>query len=668
MTDALSGITVLVTRPSHQADNLVRLIESHGGEALRFPTLEIESADDREAILAQVGDAGDYDIAIFISINAVNHGIGFLPTAEPRPQLAAIGPSTARALKEAGFETDIKATRGFTSEALLREPALRDVKDKKILIFRGSGGRALLGRELEERGASVTYAEVYRRDRPDELDPAIEKRLAEGSVDIVTATSAETLFNLYELADDPGAEGLLDTQLVTASERVVKKATALGFRNDALLADSPDDQGLVEAILAWRSKDDPTETPTDTIESEPSMQEHESLSEDKDDPAVAEDLEETVDETVAEEPVATPPPKRAGGALGLLAVLIALAALAASAHLWWQQRQKDALAEQAAATAGDALAMTGSQLAALDDRLDDNLSRVSSLDASRGRIESAIDDLRGSIDTLTARVQGVEQSIDDVRGVSASARNNWVRAEAEYFLQTANSRLQLAHDPDAALAALLAADDRLKALGDPTLFRVRQELATEIAALRAVPRPDIEGIAHTLNGLAARVDELPLDNSSPEGFSSGDEPAAELAPVDRAKAAVKNVFTSMVSVKRTDEAITPLLSRDEEFFLRRNLELQLHTARLALLRGDAANYAESLRTARNWLQAHFTADTAAVRGTIETLANLESEDIQPDLPDISRSLRLLRLAAPVEEAPVAPVVPEAPEAIEEETA
>ncbi len=52
MSDELSGICVLVTRPSHQAENLVNLIESHGGEALRFPTLEIEANADRDAVLS----------------------------------------------------------------------------------------------------------------------------------------------------------------------------------------------------------------------------------------------------------------------------------------------------------------------------------------------------------------------------------------------------------------------------------------------------------------------------------------------------------------------------------------------------------------------------------------------------------------------------------------
>ena len=97
MSDALDGVVVLVTRPARQAGVLVGLIERHGGQALLFPALEIEAESDHEAIAATIGDIRDYDVAIFISANAVHHGVSLLPASGKRPLLATIGPSTARA-------------------------------------------------------------------------------------------------------------------------------------------------------------------------------------------------------------------------------------------------------------------------------------------------------------------------------------------------------------------------------------------------------------------------------------------------------------------------------------------------------------------------------------------------------------------------------------------
>ena len=660
MNDELSGTTVLVTRPRHQAENLVRLIEDRGGTALRFPALAIESDISHDELAREIGPVNDYDIAVFISANAVEYGAQFLPQNERLPLLAAIGPSTARALTAAGFECDIKATHGFTSEALLREPEFREIEGKKILIFRGEGGRALLGRELERRGATVTYAEVYKRDRPDRLDPAVEASLSAGEIDAVSATSVETLVNLYELAQDDTLDDLLAARLVTASERVVKKASALGFEHPVLLAGAPGDEALVDALIEWR-RGEAAQSTDETMTPDSEVPADEDAMEAVDDsPSVVEAPRETVRETVTAPPPVAARPSRGGSVLSLVAILLSLAALAAAAWLWWQQQQGGAQAAAAfnAASAGMQADIENVQsdiddlqdeVSELDGKLDENATRTAQLLGGSGRTESQIEDLADSVDAATARLQGIEKSVDDLRGVSAAARDNWVRAEAEYFLQAANSRLQLARDPQAALAALQAADDRFESLADPALFRVRQQLGAEIEALRSVPQPDIEGIAHTLNGLARRVDELPLINSEPDPFTSGaDEPLEGDGAMAKARAAVVGAVTSMISIKRTDEEATPLLSRDEEFFLKRNLELQLQTARLALLRGDAANYGESLRTARNWLQAHFLADSATVTSAITTLTELEAEEIAPQLPDISGSLRLLRIATPAD--------------------
>lgn len=647
MTEPLEGLVVLVTRPSHQADELVRLIAAQGGEALRFATLQIESDVDEAQVRAHLGEVSAFDIAIFISTNAVEHGVRFLPE-DPgqRPAIAAIGPSTARALSDAGFEPDIRATRGFTSEALLLEPQFDNVDGKRIVIFRGVGGRATLGRELSRRGAEVVYAEVYRRDRPQRLDGYIASRLAAGSIDAVTATSAETLVNLHELASGEALRGLRATQLVTSSERVVKKAAALGFEREALLASAPSDEALVRALVEWRRATAAPEAWEATM-TEPTKP----LADDDAVPAAPPLSERDHDRPAAPPPRAapvTPKPARGGRVLGALALLLALGAFALAGWLWWERER--GLAQQSAqqALSGNALDEVRAQLAGLDSKLDESLARVADLIGSRGRTDGRIEDLNDGLDTLAARVQGLEKSVDDVRGVSASARENWIRAEAEYFLQTANSRLQLARDPEAALAALLAADDRLETLGDPALFRVRQTLGTEIEALRAVPRPDIEGIAHRLNGLASRVEDMPLANSTPEPFRS-DETERRIegdSALARFTSTMTGVLGDIVSIKRTEADVTPLLSRDEEFFLKRNLELQLQTARLALLRSDQANYRDSLRTARDWIQRHFLADAAVVESALNTLSQLEDEDIAPSLPDISGSLRQLRRTAP----------------------
>jgi uroporphyrinogen-III synthase len=248
MAAELTGIGVLVTRPAHQADGLCRRIEQAGGRAIRFPVIEIVPPADPAAAVARFSTLDDYDLVIFVSANAV-HLAPPADTWSGSPRLAAIGRATARALEQAGRPADICPASGFNSEALLAMDALQDMGGRRVLIVRGEGGRELLADTLRRRGAEVDYAEVYRRQRP-EVDPARVLALwSGGAVDVVTATSNETLQNLYDLLDGPGRGKLLATPLVVVSERMVQLAVRLGFSRPPVVAEEAGDEGLMKALL-----------------------------------------------------------------------------------------------------------------------------------------------------------------------------------------------------------------------------------------------------------------------------------------------------------------------------------------------------------------------------------------------------------------------------------
>lgn len=230
-----------------------------------------------------------------------------------------------------------------------------------------------------------------------------------------------------------------------------------------------------------------------------------------------------------------------------------------------------------------------------------------------------------------------------MQGISDETRKRWIISEVEYYLQIANARLQLAGDVKSTISALRLADGRLSAMDDPAMLEVRRVIRSELTDLGAVDVPDIQGIALTLGSLGTRIGQLPLSRAvmaKTEAMTS--KTGVEEDGWDRAVSKVGEAFKDIVSVRKTDEQITPLLSVSEEFFLRRNLELKLEAARLALLHGDEASFRESLRSARAWLGQYFDTSDSATSNAIETLAGLEMQSIQPALPDISGSLSLLR--------------------------
>ena len=245
----LHGAGVLVTRPAHQAGEWCRLIEEHGGRALRLPALEIAGPADPEPARRRLARLDDCDLLIFVSPNAVRQGLALAgPAGLPsRLQLAAVGDATAAALAEMGRPADLVPQRSQDSEGLLALPRLGAVAGQRVLIVRGEGGRPLLGETLAQRGARVEYLEVYRRVCPDsDVAPLLARW---DQVDLVTATSNQILENLLLLFGAAGRGRLLETPLLVISGRTGERARTLGWKQ-VWRAGGVSEQAVLAALCA----------------------------------------------------------------------------------------------------------------------------------------------------------------------------------------------------------------------------------------------------------------------------------------------------------------------------------------------------------------------------------------------------------------------------------
>jgi uroporphyrinogen-III synthase len=245
VADALKGIRVLVTRPTHQADNLCRLIEAEGGATIRLPLLTIEPA--AHPAEAQRRLAGDHALWIFTSVNAVRHAAA-LAGGRWAPRLAAIGPATAAALAAAGGVDATAPLAGASSEALLQLPELRDVAGRRILVVTGADGLRVIEEGLAARGAQVERAEVYRRVAlpypPDAVAGAVRR------TDVAVVTSGQALAHLVRLTPEDARKQLLKKPLVVPSARMVEKARELGFVQPPRVAEPVSDAALCAACAA----------------------------------------------------------------------------------------------------------------------------------------------------------------------------------------------------------------------------------------------------------------------------------------------------------------------------------------------------------------------------------------------------------------------------------
>lgn len=245
---ALAGRGVLVTRPPRQAWRLARTLERHGARVLRFALVEIAAPADPNAAQARLARLERCELAIFLSANAVRFAAQLLPDLPARlgrTRIACVGDASAWALQTIGAPVHVVPQEASTSEALLAQDALQQasVHDREVAIVRGEGGRDLLARVLEERGARVSVIEVYRREPPrGDLPAFLDAHAADIDLGIVTSGDA-----LRRLATLGGMQRVGAMPLVLPSDRVLEQAVALGFAGPFSVPRRMNDEELVAA-------------------------------------------------------------------------------------------------------------------------------------------------------------------------------------------------------------------------------------------------------------------------------------------------------------------------------------------------------------------------------------------------------------------------------------
>jgi len=241
-----------VTRPRDQAAGLAALVEAAGGRALLYPAIEIESLPDPAPALRLIERLEQFDLAIFVSPSAVQKGLALIKLHGRWPnglRAAAIGRGSRDELTRHGIQGALAPESGADSESLLALPELANVAGKRIVIFRGEGGRELLGDTLAARGASVEHAACYRRSRPRiDVGPLLAA-WAQGAVHAVTISSATGLGNLLAMLGEPGRGLLGGTPFFVPHPRVAEQARRLGVRTPVVAG--PADDEMVERLVAY---------------------------------------------------------------------------------------------------------------------------------------------------------------------------------------------------------------------------------------------------------------------------------------------------------------------------------------------------------------------------------------------------------------------------------
>jgi uroporphyrinogen III methyltransferase/synthase len=235
----LAGRRIAVTRARAQASELAARLRSLGAEVIEAPAIRIEPLE------AELPDLDLYDLICLTSPNGVRllfeglAGAGLDARALAGARVAAIGPGTARALRQHGVLADVVPER-FVAEGLVE--ALADVRVQRALIARAAEARDVLPEALRERGAEVDVIALYETV----AEALGEQQLrAVARADYVTFTSSSTVKFFFEAAGD---ELSPEARLVSIGP-VTSDALRDRGHEPHLEARRHDIEGLVQALL-----------------------------------------------------------------------------------------------------------------------------------------------------------------------------------------------------------------------------------------------------------------------------------------------------------------------------------------------------------------------------------------------------------------------------------
>jgi uroporphyrinogen III methyltransferase/synthase len=233
----LFGVRVMVTRPRHQARDLVSRLESLGAVPFVLPGIEIRDAADPgplDAALATLAEGG-WNWLVFSSANGVH---AFVKRLRARGRdlrdlggvkLACVGAKTAAVFSEYHLTADVVPAESHSADALA-DVLMGRVTGQRVLLVGTTRGKAT----LRERLAAVADVHaVVAYEQVDAVDPACDEMAAlrRGEIGVVTFASANTARAVVGAFDEVirGRVTRGDVKLVCLSRDVASAVESLGL-------------------------------------------------------------------------------------------------------------------------------------------------------------------------------------------------------------------------------------------------------------------------------------------------------------------------------------------------------------------------------------------------------------------------------------------------------
>lgn len=335
---------------------------------------------------------------------------------------------------------------------------------------------------------------------------------------------------------------------------------------------------------------------------------------------------------------------RSGFWFGVIILLIIIGLAGAGFYLFTQLRdeQKD-LGGEVKGEMSKQIADYQSQLTAIQSQLAAVEASIAGKDTHFTKTLADFSQLHN--EKLESTRKELNEAIGRVQRQLGKTRGDWLIADAEYLLSVASERLHLIGDVNTTREALEAADQRLRESGDAGIFKVREEIAREIAEIKSVVVPDIVGVYSSIQSLQDQVDKLALllpytgktMTAPTEEKEQPDKTSEDQGLLDSAM----NQLEDIVTIRHTEHEVKEILTPEEAQFIREQLRVKLEMVKISLVQHNEALFQSSLADAKKWAEQHFNKNTE-VNNFIAEIDRFSNIKIRSQFPDISSSLKMLR--------------------------
>ncbi|MCE2573092.1 uroporphyrinogen-III C-methyltransferase [Motilimonas eburnea] len=324
-----------------------------------------------------------------------------------------------------------------------------------------------------------------------------------------------------------------------------------------------------------------------------------------------------------------------GNKLGIIAIVVSLGL---SAFIYWHHQQNSA-AQQL-------------EIDQLESQISTRLeAQISSAIQSQSKEISALKELNR---VATERVKALESNLaasgkqslllkEDIANLQRNIAemdvrrpNDWMLAEAEYLMRMAARKLWLEHDVESSIALLLATDQRIMELSDPSLSPLRQAIINDITTLEALPKLDKDGLVLKLTSLEQQVDNLNIAGIKlPESLTETDTTLSSDVSDwrENLKKSWQSFADSFITIERRDGRVEALLAPDQAWYLKENIKNQITKAQLAVYREHQAIYTESLTKAAKWISQYYDQNNPTTGHLVDNLTELSKKAVTLQYPD-----------------------------------